>query len=133
MKEVIAVIRANMINQTKKALLDKGFPAFTACKAFGRGKRSVDFQLLEAMEASGSLSESPDILPSISQGGRLMAKRYLTIIVPKERVKELIDTLIKVNQTTEPGDGKIFVLPVQNVLRVRTGETGLTALDEMAV
>lgn len=133
MREIVAIIRANKINQTKKALLDKGFPAFTACKAYGRGKRSVDFQIMEAMDKSGSLSDSPDILPSISQGGRLMPKRYLNIVVPKERVSELVETIIKVNQTKEPGDGKIFVIPVQNVLRVRTGESGLVALNEMAV
>jgi nitrogen regulatory protein PII 2 len=133
MKEVIAVIRANMINQTKNALLEMGFPAFTACKALGRGKRSVDFQVIEALDKNGSLSENPELLPSISQGGRLIPKRYLSIVVPSERVKDLVDTIMKINRTKQPGDGKIFVLPVKNVFRVRTGETGMSALDEMAV
>jgi nitrogen regulatory protein PII 2 len=133
MKEVIAIIRANMINQTKKALLNAGIPSFTGCKAMGRGKRSIDFQVMEALGEGGSLSDSPDLLPTIGQGGRLIPKRYLSIVVPDERVNELVDTLIKVNQTKQPGDGKIFVLPVKNVFRVRTGESGETALDEMAV
>jgi nitrogen regulatory protein PII 2 len=133
MKEVIAVIRVNRINQTKKALLDAGFPSFTGLKAMGRGRKSVDFQVMEAMEQSGSLSETPDILTTIGQGGRLIPKRYLSIAVPDERVKKLVDILIKTNRTKEAGDGKIFVLPLNNVHRVRTGESGETALDEMAV
>lgn len=133
MKEVIAIIRVNRINQTKKALLDAGFPSFTGLKAMGRGRKSVDFQVMEAMEQSGSLSETPDILTTIGQGGRLIPKRYLSIAVPDERVKKLVDIIIKVNRTTEAGDGKIFVLPLNNVHRVRTGESGETALDEMAV
>jgi len=40
---------------------------------------------------------------------------------------------MKINRTKQPGDGKIFVLPVKNVFRVRTGESGDAALDEMAV
>lgn len=68
MKEVIAIIRANMINQTKNALLEAGFPSFTGIKAMGRGRRSVDFQVIEAMGDNGSLADSPDLLPSISQG-----------------------------------------------------------------
>lgn len=133
MKEVIAIIRANMINQTKNALLEAGFPSFTGIKAMGRGRRSVDFQVIEAMGDNGSLADSPDLLPSISQGGRLIPKRYLSIVVPSDRVDDLVQTLIKVNQTKEAGDGKIFVLPVKDVFRVRTGESGDIALDEMIV
>jgi nitrogen regulatory protein PII 2 len=43
----------------------------------------------------------------------------------------VIQTIIKVNQTGNPGDGKIFVSPVTDVVRVRTGDTGPAAIDEM--
>lgn len=132
MKEVVAIIRANMINRTKKALLDAGFPSFTGCKAMGRGRRSVDFQVIQALDDGGSLADSPDFLPTIGQGGRLIPKRYLNIIVPSERVDALVKVLMTVNKTGQPGDGKVFVLPVKDVLRVRTGESGDAALDEMA-
>jgi nitrogen regulatory protein PII 2 len=52
-------------------------------------------------------------------------------VVPDGKVSELIQTIIKVNQTGNPGDGKIFVSSVTDVVRVRTGETGSEAIDEM--
>jgi nitrogen regulatory protein PII 2 len=53
------------------------------------------------------------------------------MIVPDGKVPELINTIMKVNRTGSPGDGKVFVCPVLDVVRVRTGETGAAAIDEM--
>lgn len=129
MKEIMAIIRANKINQTKKALVDAGLPGFTGMAAAGRGRRPVDFELLEAINEDPS--ESAEMLNTISQGGRLVPKRLLSIVVPAEKVQSVVDVLIKVNKTGSPGDGKIFVLPVDEVMRVRTGEEGAAAIDEM--
>jgi nitrogen regulatory protein PII 2 len=52
----------------------------------------------------------------------------LNIAVSDYNVQLTIDTIIKVNQTPAPGDGKIFVLPLDDACRVRTGETGTTIL-----
>ena len=49
-------------------------------------------------------------------------KRQLTIIVPDDVVMTIVKSLIKVNQTGRAGDGKIFVSPIDNAVRVRTGE-----------
>ena len=49
MKEVIAIIRMDMINKTKEALLQSGFPAVTGLKVMGRGKKKVDFTLIESL------------------------------------------------------------------------------------
>ncbi|WP_252381668.1 P-II family nitrogen regulator [Desulfovulcanus ferrireducens] len=129
MKEVIAIIRQNMINRTKDVLVEAGFPAFTAAKASGRGRRPVDFELLQAINEDPS--ESADVLPTLAQGGRLIPKRLLYVVVPDDKVTDLVNLIIKTNQTGSPGDGKIFVLPMDDVIRVRTGESGDKAVDEM--
>lgn len=130
MKEIIAIIRPNTINQIKDALVEAGLPAFTGHKALGRGRRPVDFEILAAINQDPS--QGAEILPTISQGGRLIPKRMLSIVVPDERVPEAVETIIKVCSKGQPGDGKIFVLDVKDVVRVRTGETGSEAIDEMA-
>ena len=129
MKEVMAVIRANKINQTKAALVDAGLPAFTGMAALGRGRRPVEFELLQAINENPA--HGAEVLPTLSQGGRLIPKRLISLIVPDERVPEVVQTLIKANQTGKPGDGKIFVLPISEIFRIRTGDTGLQAIDEM--
>jgi nitrogen regulatory protein PII 2 len=50
-------------------------------------------------------------------------------VVPDEKVKLVVNTIIKANQTGNPGDGKIFVLPVTEAVRVRTCEDGDAVLD----
>ncbi len=129
MKEVVAVIRINKMNQTKEALVQAGFPAFTATKVMGRGKKALDQNLVAAIEENPE--DSLDALSLVAQGPRLMPKRMVKLVVPDSAVSEVVETIIKVNQTNSPGDGKIFVLPVSDVVRVRTGETGEQAIDEM--
>jgi nitrogen regulatory protein PII 2 len=127
MKEVIAIIRMDMINKTKEALLKAGFPALTATKVLGRGKKKVNFTLIEDLIAESDYS-SPALAESISEGHRLIPKRLLSIVVKDNEVGHLVETIIAVNQKGSPGDGKIFVLPVTDSVRVRTGENGEIAI-----
>ena len=129
MKEVMAIIRQNKINQTKTAMIEAGFPAATAVRAVGRGKRPVEPELLEAINQNPR--DSAEVLPTLAHGGRLYPKRLVTMIVPDDQVADLVSALIKVNQTGSPGDGKIFVSPVLDTVRIRTGEQGDDAIDEM--
>lgn len=129
MKEIMAIIRQNKINPTKKALVEKGFPAFTAVKVMGRGKRALDQELVQAIEDNSV--EGAEALPLLAHGPRLMPKRLISLVVPDEKVDSVVETIIDVNQTGSPGDGKIFVLPMDDVVRVRTGESGAAAVDEM--
>ena len=122
MKEITAVIRMNMVNKTKEALLKEGFPSFTCRKVLGRGKKKVNFILLDEEMDNKNMAEE------ISEAHRLISKRMFTIIVNDEDVEEVIDTIIGTNKTGNPGDGKIFVRNVTDVLRVRTGEQGVAAL-----
>lgn len=56
------------------------------------------------------------------QHSRLIAKRYMSVMVNDDDVPKAVETIITVNHTGKPGDGKIYVLPVQESYRVRTGE-----------
>jgi nitrogen regulatory protein PII 2 len=123
MKEVIAVVRINMMNQTKQALTDAGIDAFFAHEAHGRGKGFANIHILEG--ANQGYEEAAALL---GEKGKLYAKRMVTVVVKDELVSDVVEALIKTNQTGKPGDGKIFVLPVADAVRVRTGETGLKSI-----
>ncbi len=125
MKEIIAVIRINKVNATKKALIEAGIPAFTATgRVMGRGKGVVHFDILRGAEAG-----HPEAIALLGDAPRLVAKRILTVVVPDELSKTAIDTIIGINQTGKHGDGKIFVTPIIETIRVRTGELGDSALN----
>jgi nitrogen regulatory protein PII 2 len=125
MKEIISVIRINKVNETKKALIDGGIPAFTATgRVMGRGKGQVHFDILKGAEAG-----HPEAIAQLGNAPRLVAKRILTVVVPDELCKAAIDIIIKTNQTGNAGDGKIFVTPISDTIRIRTGEEGDAALN----
>ena len=125
MKEIIAVIRINKVNATKKALIEAGIPAFTATGGvMGRCKGVVHSDILQGAEA-GHL----EAIAQLGKAPRLVAKRIVTVVVPEELCKTAIDTIIKANQTGKHGDGKIFVTPILETIRVRTGEKDQAALN----
>jgi nitrogen regulatory protein PII 2 len=127
MKEVMAIIRMNMMNQTKRALAEAGISSFTATgRVMGRGKGNVDFKLLE-----GAREGYEEAIAQLGKGPRLIPKRMLWIVVPDELVQKTVNTIIETNQTGQPGDGKIFVIPAADAIRVRTAETGEAVLDEV--
>jgi nitrogen regulatory protein PII 2 len=111
MKEVMAVIRMRMMNKTKQALAEASISSITAKDVLGRGNTRVD--------------------PNLGAGQRLVAKRTLSVIVPDKLVQKTVKTIMKVNQTGQSGDGRIFVMPVMDAIRIRTGESGDAAIDEV--
>lgn len=123
MKEVIAVVRINMMNQTKQALTDAGIDAFFAHEAHGRGKGFVNPAILE-----GTRQGYEEAASLLGEKGKLYAKRMVTVVVKDDLVDEVVQAIITTNQTGKPGDGKIFVLPMADAVRVRTGETGGKAI-----
>jgi nitrogen regulatory protein PII 2 len=64
----------------------------------------------------------------IGEKGKLYGKRVVTIVVKDDQVPDVVAAIIAVNQTGKPGDGKIFVLPLADAVRVRTAETGQKAI-----
>ncbi len=124
MKEIIAVVRMNMMNQTKKALTAAGVDAFFAHEATGRGKGFVNPQVLAGAE--DGYEEAASLL---GEKGKLYPKRMITIVVEDDFVDTVVDSIITVNKTGKPGDGKIFVLPLGDAVRVRTGESGVKSIS----
>lgn len=128
MKEVLAIIRMNMINKTKEALLLEGFSSLNCRKVSGRGKKKVDFTIIERMISDGVEISSPSVAEVISEGHRLIPKRLISLVVKDDEVKKVVETIINTNSFGKPGDGKIFVMPMIDAIRVRTGETGVEAI-----
>lgn len=125
MKEIMAVIRMNKMNVTKRALAEADIPSFTARKVMGRGKGQVDFMLLQGAQAGHE-----EAINQLGPGPKLIPKRMLTLVVPDSLVSLAVKTIISVNKTGQKGDGKIFVMPVSDAIRIRTGESGDAVLDE---
>lgn len=102
MKEILAVIRPNKVSQTKKALADGGFPAYTCRKVYGRGKKPINI---------GDIEDR-------TKKAMLLPKRSFTIIINDEDVDSVVDIIMKANSEDNPGDGKIFVLPVKEAYKI---------------
>ncbi|WP_163337472.1 P-II family nitrogen regulator [Desulfopila sp. IMCC35008] len=124
MKEVIAVVRMNMMNRTKAALSDAGVAAYFAHEAQGRGLGFVNTDLLEG--AQQGYEEAAALL---GEKGKLYPKRMITAVMEDDQVEDVVEAIIKANRTGKPGDGKIFVLPVGDAVRIRTAETGVKSIS----
>lgn len=125
MKTVMAIIRINKMNRTKKALSEAGITSMTAVsQVHGRGKGLWEKKVIEA-----ATMDIPEAIEHLGKEPRLRPQRIVYITIPDDKVELVINTLIEANQTKEAGDGKIFVLPETDVVRVRTGETGDSILD----
>jgi len=125
MKEVMAVIRMNMMNKTKRALRDAGISSLYAKECLGRGKGKIEIPGY----IDGAAERYADAVSELGIEGRLVPKRMINVIVPDKLVRTVVDTVISVNKTGRSGDGKIFVMPVLESWRVRTGESGDDVLD----
>lgn len=127
MKEVMCIIRLNKVNKTKESLAEAGFPSITCRKVLGRGKKSIDKAIIEAYIEAGEIAPSP-YAENLSERGRLIPKRLITLTVNDDDVKNVVDAVMSANSTGTPGDGKIFVLPVEEIYRVRDGAEGVDAV-----
>ena len=126
MKEVMAIVRMNMMNQTKRALAEAGIPSITARDALGRGEGVVSFDLLKGAEHGYE-----EAIVQLGQSQRLVPKRVLIMILTDSLVDKAINAIIRVNRTGKSGDGKIYIMPCHDAIRVRTGESGDITLDEV--
>ncbi|MEL7669998.1 MULTISPECIES: P-II family nitrogen regulator [Methanobacterium] len=112
MKEIIAIIRPEKLEKVKAALEAIECHGLTVVDVKGRGRQ------LGVTESYRGSDYRIDLLP----------KTRLEIIVKDEEVDEVVDTLVKTAQTGDIGDGKIFISPVEEVVRIRTGERGEKAV-----
>ncbi len=118
MKEILAFIRPDKIRLTIDALADAGFFGLTCRTCMGRGKQMLPSHI-EGIPSEVFSAPADEIL---LQHSRLIAKRCLMIVVNDNDLSKAIDVIIEKNHTGKPGDGKLYVLPVSESYRVRTGE-----------
>jgi nitrogen regulatory protein PII 2 len=122
MKEIIAIIRPKKMGATKDALDKLGVPSLTAIPVFGRGKQ-------KGIAAEISCDIRPERLTQGDAGGmKYIPKRLISLVVGNDDVDIVVNTIITINQTEQIGDGKIFICPVDNAVRVRTDEQGESAI-----
>ncbi|RBQ25072.1 MAG: putative nitrogen regulatory PII-like protein [Methanocorpusculum sp. MCE] len=139
MKEILAFVRMNKTNATKRALLSAKAAGFIAMKVEGRGKQVTDRESLTGLKndlmAKGQFDDIDDmqegetLVEGFLDDSRMFARRMFLIVCEDDEVDKLVKAIIDVNKTSyKMGDGKIFVLPLEDAVRVRTGETGSAAL-----
>ena len=117
MKEVLAVIQMNRMETTKNALDVIGIPAITAYKVTGRGKqRGLQIPYPSPQELS-------------EKRMKYLPKRMISLVVEDEFVPAVVAVITKINRTGNFGDGRIFVCPVEQSIRIRTGERGNEAIS----
>lgn len=122
MKEITAIIRPKNVSRTKEVLDSLGFPAMNAIRVMGRGRQRAILN-----EVSFEI-EDKDLL-NIEGSMRYIPKRMISLIVPDEDVSLVVEAIMKVNHTGQIGDGKIFVSPIEDSLRIRTMEKGDIAIN----
>ncbi|AEA47998.1 P-II family nitrogen regulator [Archaeoglobus veneficus] len=106
MKKVEAIIRPERLEHVKRALEEKGFVAMTVSEVKGRGEQKGI-----TLQFRGRTMEV-DLLPKVK----------VEIVVEDKAVDAVISTIVDAARTGKYGDGKIFVVPVEKAVRVRTGE-----------
>ncbi|PKL66933.1 MAG: nitrogen fixation protein NifHD [Methanobacteriales archaeon HGW-Methanobacteriales-1] len=122
MKEIIAIIRPNKMAQTKEVLDSLGFPAMTANRVIGRGnQKAIINEVNFSVDTTG-------IDPADEKCLRYIPKRMITLVVLEDDVSLVVEAIMKVNCTEQIGDGKIFICPVEDAVRVRTKESGDAAI-----
>jgi nitrogen regulatory protein P-II 1 len=112
MKKIEAIIKPFKLDEVREALSDIGVAGLTVSEAKGFGRQKGHTELYRGAEYV------VDFLPKVK----------IEIIVSDDLLDLAIDSIIKAARTGKIGDGKIFVMPVEQVVRIRTGETGEVAL-----
>ena len=118
MKEVVAIIRRDRLGDTESGLVKLGTLGFTTISVEGRGKQRGN-----ELPSSKSYGE---VRTSRTKG--FVPKIMLSIVVNDTDVEKVVNEIISINHTGKSGDGKIIVCPIEESLRVRTGETGAASL-----
>lgn len=112
MKMVEAIVKPFKLDEVKEALTKSGIQGMTVEEVKGFGRQKGHTELYRGAEYS------VDFLPKVR----------IQILVPDEKAGKVVEVITDSAKTGKIGDGKIFVLPVDDVIRVRTGETGNEAI-----
>ena len=112
MKKVEAIIQPFKLEPVKEALHGLSVEGMTVTEVKGFGRQKGIREVYRGMEYQ------VDFLPKVK----------IEIVVPDDKVQTIVDTVVEKARTGRIGDGKIFVYPVGEVVRIRTGETGESAV-----
>ena len=112
MKLVSAIIKPFKLQEVREALVEAGVEGLTITEVKGYGRQKGHTEMYRGAEYS------VDTLPKIK----------LDILVDDEKTQNVVDVIVKIANTGKIGDGKIFISSVDNVIRIRTGETGSEAI-----
>ncbi|MCL4378521.1 MAG: P-II family nitrogen regulator [Actinobacteria bacterium] len=112
MKKIEAIIREDMFHPVKTALEEKGFISMTVSDVIGRGQQ-------KGVSLKWRVGEHRiEFLP----------KKKIEIVIEDKYLQNVIDIICEKGRTGAIGDGKIFIIPMEEVVRVRTGDKGVEAI-----
>lgn len=112
MKSIQAVIKPFKLDDVKDALLELGITGMTVCEVRGHGRQKGHTELYRGAEYN------VDFVP----------KTEITVVVPADQADAAVTAIVNAASTGKIGDGKIFITPVERVVRIRTGEEDGEAL-----
>jgi nitrogen regulatory protein PII len=112
MKLIVAIIKPFKLDEVREALAEVGAGGMTVTEVKGFGRQKGHAEVYRGAEYV------VDFLPKIR----------LELAVPAELTERAIEAIVKAAHTGKIGDGKIFVMPVEQAIRIRTSETGRAAL-----
>ncbi len=112
MKKVEAIIKPFKLDEVKEALTEIGITGMTISEVKGFGRQKGHTELYRGAEYV------VDFIPKIK----------VELVLPDELVEKAVETIVNAARTGRIGDGKVFIYPVEDAVRIRTGEKGESAL-----
>lgn len=108
MQKIEAIIRHFKLDDVKSALVEQGIAGMTTTEVRGFGRQKGHTEMFRGTEYT------VDFVPKIK----------IEVVVEDDRVDRIVETILQAARTGQVGDGKIFVIPLGNAIRIRTGQTG---------
>ena len=112
MKQIVAIIKPFKLDEVREALADVGVHGLTVTEVKGFGRQKGHTELYRGAEYVG------DFLPKLK----------IEAVVSDDVLEQVVDAVREAAYTGKIGDGKIFIFDVEQVIRIRTGETGEAAI-----
>jgi len=112
MKKIEAIIKPFKLDEVKEALQDVGVQGLSVIEVKGFGRQKGHTELYRGAEYI------VDFLPKVK----------IEVVLDDDQVEAAIEAIVDAARTEKIGDGKIFVSPIEQALRIRTGETGVDAI-----
>ncbi len=112
MKKIEAIIKPFKLDEVKEALQEAGLQGITVTEARGFGRQKGHTELYRGAEYI------VDFLPKVK----------IEVIVEDDMVEKTVEAIVNAAKTGRIGDGKIFIIPIEDVIRIRTGERGSDAI-----